>query len=421
MVVLSKMIDVKNNNIIFLKGLLFWGIATLFYFFDNLLRVVISVLKPELSMTFACSAAELGHLSAAYLWAYGIMQIPAGLLVDRIGPRIMLTIASAFCVVGCYLFAIADTLLVAILGRFVIGIGASFTVVGCSKIAASWFSPKRFALFVGLMASLGMSGSAFGLAAIYKIIGMLSNWRTAVYWSSIIALIICIMVWGVIRDAPYGIKQNSKHIKNKKISFSRSLVEVIFCDQAWYASIYAGFMYVPSLTFGAMWGIPYLVEAYKFSRDQAGFLVGLIFVGWIFGAPIYGWISDFIKRRNMPMYFACITSLIISLIIIYMKNLSIFSVGILMFLLGLCSSGFILAFAVVREKNRPEIAGTAVGFVNMLNTFLGGAIFQYVVGKVLDWTGSDYQTALLVIPTCLLSALITLFFLKETHCKHEIY
>ena len=101
-----------------------------------------------------------------------------------------------------------------------------------------------------------------------------------------------------------------------------------------------------------------------------------------------------------------------------------------MFLLGFFSSGFIIAFAVTRENNRPEISGTAIGFINMLNTF-SVAYFQYFIGKVLDWTASDmmvvgaervyslfdYQKALLCIPVCLIFSFIMLIPLKETYCK----
>ncbi len=434
------------NNIILIKhkcthlfrGYFIWGIVTLFYIFDNLLNIFPGAMKPELSAAFSRSAADLGSLSACYLWAYGIMQIPAGILIDRFGPRIVLTIASFVCAVGCYIFSSAYTFSTGVVGRLLIGFGASFAVVGCSKIATTWFPPKRFALFMGLMVSVGMTGAAFGLSTINKIIHVFASWRDVVLFGSAISVSIAVLIWFFVRDRPEGpvpwsIELTSSNITKPHIGLFEALFEVISCRQAWYVSTYAGLMFVPTLAFGGMWGIPYLVEAHAFSQDLAGFSVGLIFIGWTFGGPIYGWFSDYIRRRKILMCFANITTLLVSLCIIYATHLSPMLIGTLMFLLGLFSSGFILAFAIMREQNRVEVLGISIGFINMLNTILGGAVFQYIIGKVLDWKAKDvieteagrifslldYQRALLLLPVCLVVSLIALMFLKETYCKSK--
>lgn len=437
-----------DNNVIFIKGCIIWGLATIFYFFDNLLNVSPGAMKPELSAAFAGSATSLGALSAGYLWAYGLMQIPAGLLMDRVGPRLVLTVASIMCAVGCYLFASAHTLGYAIWGRVFIGIGASFAVVGCCKLAAIWFEPRRFALFMGLMVSVGMGGAAFGLATVNKIIHTFAGWREAMFASSSVAIALAIAMWLIVRDRP-TVNNHAANIKTvdltqpaKKVttsasvqpvelSISKALYEVIFSSQAWYLAVFAGLMFMPTLTFGGLWGTPYLVEAHNFSRDEAGFLTGLIFIGWTFGGPVYGWLSDYLGKRNLPMIISNSTTLVLSLIIIYAINLSMLQMGILMFLLGFCSSGFVLAFVVMRENNRTALAGTAIGFMNMLNTFLGGAVFQQLIGIVLDFSAkdvivteqgkmfslADYRIALLSIPVCLLISLLLLFKIKETNCE----
>ena len=283
-----------------------------------------------------------------------------------------------------------------------------------------------------------MTGAAFGLATINQIISAFANWRDAMLTGCVVGLALSVLIWLITRDKPvnggYWLTASEKqNTVVKQISVGRALAEVVLCKQAWYVSIFAGFMFVPTLTFAAMWGVPFLVEAHGFSRDTAGCLAGLVFIGWVFGAPIYGWVSDHIGRRNIPMYFANIATLVISLAIIYGDNLSAISIGALMFLLGFTSSGFIIAFAVMREKNRPEVSGTAIGFINTLNTFLGGAILQPFIGKVLDWVApaaietsagkifslADYRTALLIIPVCLLVSFVMLLLLKETYCKQK--
>lgn len=422
----------------FWHGVFIWGLATVFYFFDNLLNVAPGGMKPQLSQAFNLSAAELGILSSCYLWSYGIMQIPAGLLMDTVGPRRILSMAALSCAFGTLLFGMAGSVVTACLGRILIGFGASFAVVGCTKIAAVWFPPRRFALFMGLMVAVGMLGGAFGLAVVSIIIKHF-GWKQALLVGAAISAGISLALWTFVRDRPTDV-ENFSNLEaapaelEPQVPILTGLTEVITCSQDWLAAIYAGLMFVPTLAFGALWGTPYLVEAHGFSQESAGLLSSLVFIGWVFGGPIYGWVSDHIGRRNLPMYVANISTFFISIWLIYGSEISFVSVAFGMFALGLCSSGFLIAFVVTREKNRPEISGTAIGFINMINTF-SVAFFQWFIGWVLDlvatgviindvgkeFTLVDYQKALSCIPICLLIAFIVLLKIKETYCivKHE--
>jgi len=425
----------SSTNAIFWRGVLIWGLATLFYFFDNLLNVAPGGMKPQLSQAFNLSAGELGILSSCYLWSYGIMQIPAGLLMDSVGPRRVLSIAGLSCAFGTMLFGLADTILVACVGRIFIGLGASVAVVGCSKIASVWFPPRRFALFMGLMVAVGMLGGAFGLAAVSSIIKRF-GWQQTLLSGAVISLIICILTLLIIRDQPPVSVQPVSEQTEEKVPLLVGLTEVVTSSQSWLVAIYAGLMFVPTLAFGGLWGTPYLVEAHGFSQESAGLLSSLVFVGWVFGGPIYGWVSDYMGRRNIPMYFANITTFVVTLWLIYGSTFSFTSIAIGMFLLGLFSSGFLIAFVVTREKNRPQISGTAIGFINMLNTF-SVALFQWLIGWILDlvattgviigdtgneFTLLDYQKALMCIPVCLIIAFFVLLRVKETYCivRHEV-
>jgi len=105
-----------------------WSIAVLFYGYENLLQVSPSVMVPELMHSFNVNAAALGNLSAVYFYAYASMQIPLGVLLDRLGPRRLLSVAALLCAIGSFLFGAAHHLVYAVLGRIFIGLGsASFT------------------------------------------------------------------------------------------------------------------------------------------------------------------------------------------------------------------------------------------------------------------------------------------------------
>jgi fucose permease len=93
-----------------LLPLLGWMAGAAFFFYAWVLRVAPSVMVEELMRDFSVGAAVLGHLSAAYFYGYAGMQIPVGILLDRFGPRRLMTVAAFVCAGGCVLFATAETL-----------------------------------------------------------------------------------------------------------------------------------------------------------------------------------------------------------------------------------------------------------------------------------------------------------------------
>jgi sugar phosphate permease len=207
------------------------------------------------------------------------------------------------------------------------------------------------------------------------------------------------------------------------------LYQVMIIPQVWIASLYAGLMFVPTTGFGQLWGVPYFMERYHIEKDAAGIMVSMIFFGWAVGGPLYGWVSDHIARRKLPMAFAAFSTFIVMTMILY-APLSALQMKLMMFLLGALSSGFILAFSVVREINALALTGTAIGFINTLNN-ASGALAQPIVGKLLDklWDGtilpngdpvyslSMYNEALLFLPVCIAIAFFLFPFIRETYCQ----
>jgi MFS family permease len=414
-----------------LHATLVWGLSALFYFYELMLLVSPSVMLDDLAYTFKTSAEQLGSLAAYYYYAYALMQIPVGLLMDRFGPRILLTIAALLCAVGSFVFGYAPSLEIAQLGRFVMGVGGAFAVVGCLKLASIWFPVSRFALLTGIMVAVGMMGGVFGQAPVAKLV-MAFGWRNTAIWGGIVGALLSVILWMVITNNPFK-KLSNTYVETRypRVPFLEGLVTVMKSPQVWLASLYAGLMFVPTTGFGQLWGVPYFVERYHIGKDAAGFMVSMIFFGWAIGGPLYGWISDRILRRKSPMVFAAISTLIVMSAILYAPA-NAWQMKILMFLLGACSSGFILAFSIVREINAPWLTGTAIGFINTLNN-ISGAFAQPVVGRLLDkqWDGQItsngdpfyshlmYTDAFLFLPVCIFLALVILPMIRETYGRTQ--
>ena len=425
--ILNNNLNTQKHNF---KAWLVWSLAAAFYFYEYFLQVSPGVMVPDLMRDFKVDATKLGNLAAFYFYSYAPMQILVGLLLDRYGPRRLVTLATAVCALGSLLFATAQALGVAELGRMLVGFGSAFAAVGCLKIAANWFPMERFAMLTGLMVMVGMTGAAFGeipLALLVDNIG----WRASMMILAGVGTGLAIAIWHIVRDRPPTIHESEHHhLQTTSVrEMALGLMQIIRSKQTWLASLYGGLMFAPTSTLGGLWGVPFLMEAANTTRPQAAGLVTFVFIGWMVGSPIGGWASDRMAMRRPPMILGSLGALLSLLGIIYIPDLSIKVMGLLLFSFGFFSGGFLPAFSIVKEVNPSKISATALGFINFMN-MIGGLVALPVVGYLLDmrWDGkmldgvrvysiANYHLALVCLPVMIALSLAILPFVKETYCK----
>ena len=80
----------------------------------------------RLMADFAVGGAVLGMLSSLYFYAYAVMQLPVGAMVDRWGPGLPYAGALILATLGSSLFAVAESIQMAYAGRILIGVGSAF-------------------------------------------------------------------------------------------------------------------------------------------------------------------------------------------------------------------------------------------------------------------------------------------------------
>lgn len=242
----------------------------------------------DLMSEFSLTATEMGNFAASFFYAYMIMQIPVGLIIDRFGPRFVTSLAIILCVFGVFLFATAESFFIACIGRFVAGIGGAFAVVNYLRLAANWFSVKRFAFLSGLMMTAGMIGSVFGQAPLSALIAAFS-WRGAMKILSISGLILAVLFVLIVRDrAPH---HREVELNPEKLSLGKNFKKILCQPQSWLLTFYSGFAFAPFSVFGGLWGVSFL-KAQGFSPGNAAQGASLMFLGFAVGAPFFGWLSD---------------------------------------------------------------------------------------------------------------------------------
>jgi len=129
------------------------------YLFSNFHGVAPAVVAADLMKAFSITAASLGTLAAIYPYVFAVMALVAGSLVETLGPRLTLTSGTAAMAAGTVLFGLAPVFGVAVVGRLLIGLGASVTLIAWLSLAAAWYEPQRFATISGWTQTVGNLGA----------------------------------------------------------------------------------------------------------------------------------------------------------------------------------------------------------------------------------------------------------------------
>lgn len=410
-----------------LRGWFIWGAGALFFAYVFFHRVAPSVMFDHLMRDFMVSAAVLGNLSACYFYAYAGMQIPAGMILDRWGPRLLLAVAALVCALGSAMFAAAEQLSIAYLARLLIGAGSGVVFIGTLKLAILWLSPNRFALVTGLTQAIAMLGAVAGQAPLAALVNAI-GWRQSMLWGAALGAALAVVIWLCTRDRG---KATAQHVGAGALPMAAAARRVLGHPQTWLVMLYSAFMSSPMLAFAVLWGVPYLMQAHGLPRTGAGAGASLMLLGWAVGAPLIGWLSDRMRRRK-PVMVACSGLTLLGwLLILGLPQAPLPFLYVLFVAVGASSSSMALTFALGRELNPPQASGLATAVVNM-PSIMAGAVLQPLVGWLLDlqWDGTmqdgvrmfaaaDYLVAFLPFPIVTAVTFLSTFFIRETYCRQQ--
>lgn len=427
---MNNSIGLENHKSVKLFAWIVCIFGALFYCYEYFLRITPSVMSQNLMSYYHLSATGFGNLSAYYYYAYTPMQLIVGLIMDRYKPRLVLTLACLSCAVGSYLFAASANVHVAEAGRFLIGFGSAFAFVGAMKLAAIWLPHQRFALFAGLITSLGMLGAMVGDISLTSLV-VAKGWFVTVELSAAMGVLLACLLYIIIRDSNGETERDEADDRLPMKELFGRLWGFCKSKQMWIAGVIGCLLYVPLSAFAELWGVPFLEQGHGFSKQDAALGISIVFLGWAVGSPIAGWFSDYIKNRRLPLAIGSALSAIVAFLMIRDMSLTKTEIDLCLFLLGVFAGVEVIVFAVSRELSSTRSPATAIAFTNMV-VMLGGPILQPVIGKLLDlgWSGgmdgsarvfalADYQRALMVIPIGMLAAMILSLLLRETHGNIE--
>lgn len=400
-----------------IAGFVVLSVAFMIAFFH---RVSPTVITDQLMQAFGVSATALGSLAAMYFYVYTLMQVPAGVLADRIGPRISVSVGSAIAGVGTLLFAAAPGILAADAGRLLIGLGVATAFVGLMKYSAVWFDAGIYGLISGFVVLMGNIGAVLGASPLAWVLTSM-DWRTAFAGLGGLSLLVAVAVFVVVRDSPRqaGFTALAPQFEPRlRESWHQEFMQVVANRRVWPYFIGLFSIVGSFFAFTGLWAVPMLQDVYAVSRQAASGYVTIALIFFALGSFAGGWLSDHLGRRRPALVTTAAATLGIYLATLLLPWEPGPSAWLLFIGHGLAPAAMVSCYAAAKESVDARHTGMAIAFVNT-GLFLGAAILQPLFGLLLDSGGEpgygaeDYARGLWLLIGVSAVGLAVMWFSRE--------
>ena len=354
------------------------------YFCCYFHRTSLSVLSTDIVRDFSIDAASLGILGAAYYYPYAFMQIPCGLIVDRIGPRITISCCLLIACLGSFWFSVTNNFNDLAIARALIGFGMAFTYVPALRAIREWFKAERFGFLTGVLFTMGTLGALFASAPL-TYIAKYQGWRWIFYATGILMLALALIAWFAIlgnkqkpkkpvTDIPSPASAKQERSAGMRTFWSLNLL--LLC--LWFFC-FSG----TKLSFQTLWAGPYLANVFGFSKEDVGFAMMFFHLGNVCSGPIIGFLADRWDYRKVLLCTTGVVALLWLILANWTGTMPFPFVLFFYFLMGFFGGGALIgAFTATGLYAKKEYSGSVLGITNTI-ALLGSAVFTQGTGHTI--------------------------------------
>jgi sugar phosphate permease len=399
-------------------------LATLLFLLSQFYRVSMAVVVPSLTAEVPLEPRRLGTISAAFFYAFALMQLPIGIYLDRFGPRRTMAALTLVAGAGALVFAQGQTFASLVAGRALLGIGMACNLMGTLKLITLWFGPAHFATLSALVVSLGTVGNLAAATPLVLLVEA-AGWRDSFRLLGLLTAALAVIFYLAVRDHPdcgptYGSLPDLQAVP--AASTSGALGALFAQRDYWIISFGTFCRYGIYAAVQALWAGPFLMAALGVSALGTGNLLFVMSIGMVVGCPFCGWLSDDLLRSRKIVIVGGLGGMVIVLAILAHLSPGT-ATGMLVglfFAFGFFSGAGQIMYAQIKEHMPLAQAGTAMTGINFF-TMLGVAFFLQGMGSLLQRLNPEaamglaaFRTAFLFCAGCLSLAAFFYLFTRET-------
>lgn len=374
-------------------------VMSIFSIITYLDRTSISITGNKITSELGLSITQFGWVLAAFSFAYGIFEIPTGILGDKLGPKKILTRIVIWWSLFTILTGFSYTFTALLIIRFLFGVGEAGAYPNATVVISKWF-PKgergRAQSFIWIASRIGGALAPFLSVFIMNTFG----WRWVFYIFGTLGIIWAIFWNYWFKDEP----REMKGIKSKEIELIESKREVKslghgllsiknilknknvwFLMGMYHCLLYGAYFYLS-------WMPKYLKNGRNVGDDEIAFMASLPFILGTIGCFIGGFSSDFLSkkyglkwgRRSVGMFGLIMAGICMITATFISDN----TLSIIVLSLGLAFKDFTLPVSWATAADiGGENAGSVAGAMGMAGQ-LGSTVMSISFGYILSMTGS---------------------------------
>lgn len=367
-----------------------------------------NIMINDIMQQFGINSATFGQFSGFYYIGYSLMHLPIGILLDRVGPRKIMTGCILLTVIGLMPLLFATHWIYPIAGRFLIGLGSSAAILGVFKIIRMTFSEKFFPRMLSISVMIGLIGAIYGGGPV-NFMKESMGYQAVIQIFALAGISLAALTYWIIPDmkAP-----------SEKTVYS-DIKEVLCNNRVILTCLFAGLMVGPLEGFADVWGTVFLNKVYSLEGTLAASLPSIIFMGMCFGSPLLSFIAD--KLGYLSTIVGAGLAMAICFATLLFWPIPNALVTFTFVIVGIGSAYQILAIYKASTYVREEVAGLTTAIANMVIMIFGYAFHSIIGGIVNLLGGPTFASALIygiaVIPITLFlgsAGFLSLYFRERS-------
>ena len=364
-----------------LRSWLMFGVAVTAYVIAMLQRTSLGVASVDATDRFGIQATALSTLAVAQIAVYAGLQIPVGVLIDRVGPKFLIGTGAALMVAGQVTMAVAPTFGVALLARILVGAGDAMTFIAALRLLASWFSGRILPLTSQFLAAVGAFGqllSAFPFSFALRSLG----WAPAFLSAAALSVLVLVIVVVFVKNS------NGTGLKPPQVGWRESIFRLreSLAHPGTQLGFWAHFVSQSSVsTLVLLWGIPFLSIGLGYGRGEAAALFSITVISSVVTGPVLGILTVRFpfRRSNIVLGIVVAMSIVWAVVLSWPGQPPLWLVITLLVVVAVGGPASLIGLDFARTFNPMRAMGSASGFVNV-GGFLATFAIMFLIGVVLD-------------------------------------